>query len=158
MKKIFIISLGLFLIGCKGTQEKNIVINAPVDEVWAVFSDLGGHEHFTALDSASLSPEGEVAKGSIWYVSQGKNSATSEVTVVEPMKRIETKLIEATWPASEWSETHTFSGDSKSTEVSWKVDFTGKGPAKLFFPFFNAYVGSDIKKSLKNLKAMIEGK
>jgi len=36
------------------------------------------------------------------------------------------------------------------------VDFKGKGPANLFFPFFNAYVGSDIKKSLKNLKAMIE--
>ena len=42
MKKIFIISLGLFLIGCKGSQERSIVINAPVDEVWAVFSDLGG--------------------------------------------------------------------------------------------------------------------
>ena len=157
MKKIIIISLGLFLIGCKGTQEKSIVINASIDEVWAIFSDLGGHEHFTALDSASLSPNKEIAVGSIWYVAQGKNSATSEVTVVEPMKRIETKLIEATWPASEWNETHTFSGDSKSTEVSWKIDFTGKGPAKLFFPFFNAYVGSDTKKSLKNLKTMIEG-
>ena len=156
MKKIFIISLGLFLIGCKGTQERSIVINASVGEVWSVFSDLGGHEHFTALDSASLTPAGAVAEGSIWYVSQGRNFATSEVTVVEPMKRIETKLIEATWPASEWSETHTFSGNSKSTEVTWKVDFTGKGPAKLFFPFFNAFVGSDIKKSLKNLKAMIE--
>ena len=157
MKKVFMISFGLFLIGCKGTQERSIVINAPINEVWAVFSDLGGHEHFTALDSASLSPIGEVAKGATWYVSQGKNFATSEVTVVEPMKRIETKLIEATWPASEWSETHTYSGDSQSTEVSWKVEFTGKGPAKLFFPFFNAYVGSDIKKSLKNLKKMIEG-
>ena len=156
MKKVLMISFGLFLIGCKGTQERSIVINAPINEVWAVFSDLGAHEHFTALDSASLSPSGEVAKGAIWYVSQGKNSATSEVTVVEPMKRIETKLIEATWPASEWSETHTYSGDSQSTEVSWKVEFTGKGPAKLFFPFFNAYVGSDIKKSLKNLKKMIE--
>ena len=156
MKKVFMISFGLFLIGCKGTQERSIVINAPINEVWAVFSDLGGHEHFTALDSASLSPIGEVAKGATWYVSQGKNFATSEVTVVEPMKRIETKLIEATWPASEWSETHTYSGDSQSTEVSWKVEFTGKGPAKLFFPFFNAYVGSDIKKSLKNLKKMIE--
>ena len=151
------ISIGLFLIGCKGTQERTIVINAPIDEVWAVFSDLGGHEHFTALDSALLSPSGEVAKGSMWYVSQGKNSATSEVTVVEPKKRIETKLIEATWPASEWSETHTYSGDSESTEVTWRVDFTGTGPAKLFFPFFNAYVGSDIKKSLKKLKKMIEG-
>ena len=157
MKKVFMISFGLFLIGCKGTQERSIVINAPINEVWAVFSDLGGHEHFTALDSASLSPSGEVSKGATWYVSQGKNFATSEVTVVEPMKRIETKLIEATWPASEWSETHTYSGDSQSTEVSWKVEFTGKGPAKLFFPFFNAYVGSDIKKSLKNLKKMIEG-
>ena len=133
------------------------MINAPINEVWAVFSDLGGHEHFTALDSASLSPIGEVAKGATWYVYQGKNFATSDVTVVEPMKRIETKLIQATWPASEWSETHTYSGDSQSTEVSWKVEFTGKGPAKLFFPFFNAYVGSDIKKSLKNLKKMIEG-
>lgn len=72
------------------------------------------------------------------------------------MKKIKIKLIEAPWPASEGSETHTFNGDSQSTEVSWKVDFTGKGPAKLFFPFFNGYVGSDIKKSLKNLKAMIE--
>ena len=157
MKKVFMISIGLVLIGCKGSQERSIVINAPVNEVWAVFSDLGGHEHFTALDSASLSPSGEVSKGAVWYVSQGKYFGKSEVTVVEPMKRIETKLIQATWPASEWSETHTYSGDSQSTEVSWKVEFTGKGPAKLFFPFFNAYVGSDIKKSLKNLKKMIEG-
>ena len=56
MKKVFMISIGLFLIGCKGSQERSIVINAPINEVWAVFSDLGGHEHFTALDSASLSP------------------------------------------------------------------------------------------------------
>ena len=69
MKKVFMNSIGLFLIGCKGSQERSIVINAPINEVWAVFSDLGGHEHFTALDSASLSPIGEVAKGSIWYVS-----------------------------------------------------------------------------------------
>ena len=65
MKKVFLISIGLFLVGCKGTQEKSIVINAPIDKVWAVFSDLGGHEHFTALDSASLFPSREVAKGSI---------------------------------------------------------------------------------------------
>ena len=50
-----------------------------------------------------------------------------------------------------------YSGDSESTEVSWKVDFTGKGVGNLFFPFFNAYLGSDIKKSLKNLKKIIEG-
>jgi len=156
MKNIVIISLGLIIIGCKGSKEKSIVINAPLEQVWAVFSDLGAHEHFTALDSASLTPAGKVSKGSIWYVSQGKNSAKSEVTVVEPLSRIETRLIEATWPASAWSETHTFNGDSQSTKVSWKVDFTGKGPANLFFPFFNAYVGFDIKKSLKNLKVMIE--
>ena len=156
MKNIIIVSLGLFIIGCKGSNEKSIVINASIDKVWTVFSDLGAHEHFTALDSASLTPSGKVAEGSIWYVSQGKNFAKSEVTVVEPMSRIETKLIEATWPASEWSETHTFNGDSRSTEVSWKVDFTGKGPPNLFFPFFSAYVSSDIKKSLKNLKVMIE--
>ena len=156
MKNIIIISLGLFIIGCKGSNEKSIVINAPIERVWAVFSDLGAHEHFTALDSASLTPSGKAAEGSIWYASQGKNYAKSEVTVVDPMKRIETRLIEATWPASEWNETHTYDGDSQSTEVSWKVDFKGKGPANLFFPFFNAYVGSDIKKSLKNLKVMIE--
>ena len=157
MKKVLMISITLLLIGCKGSQERSIVINAPVNEVWAVFSDLGGHEHFTALDSASLSPSGEVVKGAVWYVSQGKYFGKSEVTVVEPMKKIETKLIETTWPATEWSETHTYSGDLQSTEVSWKVDFTGKGPSILFFPFFNAYVGSDIKKSLKNLKKIIEG-
>ena len=157
MKKVFMISISLVLIGCKGSQERSIVINAPVNEVWAVFSDLGGHEHFTALDSASLSPSGEVAKGATWYVTQGKNFGKSEVTVVEPMKRIETKLIETSWPVTEWSETHTYSGDSESTEVSWKVDFTGKGVGNLFFPFFNAYLGSDIKKSLKNLKKIIEG-
>jgi len=157
MKKVLMISITLLLIGCKGSRERSIVINAPVNEVWAVFSDLGGHEHFTALDSASLSPSGEVSKGAVWYVSQGKYFGKSEITVVEPMKKIETKLIETTWPAAEWSETHTYSGDLQSTEVSWKVDFTGKGPSILFFPFFNAYVGSDIKKSLKNLKKIIEG-
>lgn len=156
MKNIIIISLGLFIVGCKGSNEKSIVINAPIERVWAVFSDLGAHENFTALDSASLTPSTNIAEGSIWYVSQGKNFAKSEVTVVEPMKRIETKLIETTWPASEWSETHTFNGDSQSTKVSWKVDFTGRGAANLFLPFFNAYVGSDNRKSLKNLKAMIE--
>ena len=93
MKKVLMISITLLLIGCKGSQERSIVINAPVNEVWAVFSDLGGHEHFTALDSASLSPSGEVSKGAVWYVSQGKYFGKSEITVVEPMKKIETKLI-----------------------------------------------------------------
>ena len=69
MKNIIIISLGLFIVGCKGSNEKSIVINAPIERVWAVFSDLGAHENFTALDSASLTPSTNIAEGSIWYVS-----------------------------------------------------------------------------------------
>ena len=59
MKNIIIVSLVLFIIGCKGSNEKSIVINASIDKVWTVFSDLGAHEHFTALDSASLTPSGK---------------------------------------------------------------------------------------------------
>ena len=158
MKKLIIIALGLFLIGCKGSQERSIVINAPLSKAWSVLSDLGGHEHFTALDSALLVPAGEATVGAEWIVYQGKNFGKTEVTMVEPMNRIETNLIETSWPVTEWSETMILNGDAKSVEVSWTVDFTGKGAGRLFFPFFNAYLGSDIKKSLKNLKAKVESK
>ena len=95
MKNIMIISLCIFLIGCKESAERSIVINAPINEVWSVVSDLGEHADFiTSIDSTTLSPKGEATIGAEWIV-YGKYEyyAKNEIIAVEPMKRIETKLI-----------------------------------------------------------------
>ena len=160
MKKIMIILLGIFLIGCKESAERSIVINAPINEVWVVVSDLGGHADFIrSIDSTTLSPKGEATIGAEWIV-YGKYEyyAKNEIIAVEPMKRIETKLIEHSWPMKGWNETITLSEDSENTMVLWKIDFNVRGVDNLILPIGKGAIGDYINSKIDDLKTKIEKK
>tara|TARA_Y100001970_G_scaffold87808_1_gene110845 strand:+ start:466 stop:960 length:495 start_codon:yes stop_codon:yes gene_type:complete len=162
MRKLMIFVLGIFLVGCKHSEESSIVINAPISKVWSVLSDLGEHENFTEITSnfsSSLSPSGEATVGAEWILYMGKDYHKSIVTVVESMKRIETKLIETKWSENmtKWSEIMTLNGGSESTEVSWRVDCAFKGAADLVFsPITKGFLKDVIDKKLEGLKGSVE--
>jgi len=160
MKKIMIIFLGIFLIGCKESVDRSIVINAPINEVWSVVSDLGGHADFIrSIDSTTLYPEGEAIIGAEWIV-YGKYEyyAKNEIIAVEPMKRIETKLIEHSWPMKVWNETITLSEDSENTMVFWKIDFNVTGVDNLILPIGKGAIGDYLNSKIEDLKTKIEKK
>ena len=160
MKNMMAISLAVFLIGCKESAERSIVINAPINEVWSVVSDLGEHADFiTSIDSTTLSPKGEATIGAEWIV-YGKYEyyAKNEIIAVEPMKRIETKLIEHSWPMKGWNETIILKEDSKNTMVLWKIDFNVKGVDNLILPIGKGAIGDYINSKIDDLKTKIEKK
>ena len=158
MKNIMTISLALFLIGCKESAERSIVINAPINEVWSVVSDLGEHSDFiTSIDSTTLFPKGEATIGAEWVV-YGKYEyyAKNEIIAVERMKRIKTKLIEHSWPMKGWNETITLNKDSVNTMVLWKIDFDVKGVENLILPIGKGAIGDYVNSKLEDLKVKME--
>ena len=158
MKNIMIISLAVFLIGCKESAERSIVINAPINEVWSVVSDLGEHAEFiTSIDSTTLFPKGEATIGAEWAV-HGKYEyyAKNEIIAVERMKRIKTKLIEHSWPMKGWNETITLNKDSENTMVLWKIDFDVKGVENLILPIGKGAIGDYVNSKLEDLKVKME--
>ena len=68
MKYLILSIITLTIISCKATQVKTIKINAPKEKVWNTVSKLGDLEHYSALDSASLTPPGMATEGAIHYV------------------------------------------------------------------------------------------
>jgi|TARA_B100001094_G_scaffold331630_1_gene400655 hypothetical protein len=156
MKNFCISIIALLLISCKATQYRTVSIDASKEDVWKVVSRLGDIHNYSALDSASITPPGEAKVGSIVFVTQGKNYGKSEVTFVEPSKTIKTKLIETSWPANYWNESWHLYEDGENTGLKYVIDFQGKGLANLGFPFLKAYNGSDMKKTVNNIKKHIE--
>ena len=159
MKKIMIFAIGIFLAGCKHSEESSIKINAPINEVWNVVSDLGGYGNSSSISNASLSPSGEATIGAEWILYMGKDYHKSVVTVVERMKRIETELVETQWSdkMTKWNESITLNGGPEFTEVSWKVDCDFKGTTNLVLASINDRALKDlIDKRLESLKGKIE--
>ena len=159
MKKIMIFALGIFLAGCKHSEKSSIIINAPINEVWSDASDLGGHDNFLGITSSSLSPPGEATEGAEWILYMGKDYHKSVVTVVESMKRIETRLVETQWSdkMTKWSESITLNGGPEFTEVSWRVDCDFEGITySVFSSIADGYLKDLIVKRLESLKGKIE--
>ncbi len=159
MKKTMIFAFGIFLSGCKHSEKSSIIINAPINEVWSVVSDLGGHDNFLSITSTSMSPSGEATEGAEWILYMGKDYHKSVVTVVESMKRIETRLVETQWSdnMTKWSESMTLNGGPEFTELSWRVDCDFKGTADLVFASItDGYLKDLIDKRLESLKDKIE--
>ena len=102
-------------------------------------------------------PTGEATIGAEWIV-HGKYEyyAKNEIITVEPMKRIETKLIEHSWPMKGWSETITLNEDSENTMVLWKIDFNVKGVDNLILPIGKGAIGDYVNSKLEDLKVKIE--
>ena len=56
IRNIILMFIGLSLFSCKATTFKKVTINASKEEVWLIISKLGDLDHYSALDSASLTP------------------------------------------------------------------------------------------------------
>ena len=90
IRNIILMFIALSLFSCKATTFKKVTINASKEEVWSTITKLGDLDHYSALDSASLTPSGTATEGAIHYVAQGKNYAKSKVVFVDDLKTIKT--------------------------------------------------------------------
>ena len=72
IRSIILMFIGLSLFSCKATTFKKVTINASKEQVWSTISKLGDIDHYSALDSASLTPSGTATEGAIHFVTQGK--------------------------------------------------------------------------------------
>ena len=156
IRNIILMFIGLSLFSCKATTFKKVTINASKEEVWSTISKLGDLDHYSALDSASLTPSGTATEGAIHFVAQGKNYAKSKVVFVEDLKTIKTKLIETSWPADYWNESWHVYDDVDGTGLKYVIDFKIKGFAKIGYPILRLYNSNDMGKTIQNIKEHIE--
>ncbi|MBS1689044.1 MAG: SRPBCC family protein [Bacteroidetes bacterium] len=102
------------------TLKNEIAINAPVEKIWAVLSDLPLLEKYdpTVLKSELVSTEtsGIGAKRKV-YMKDGKNWFEEKITIWQPNESLTIQLTNCTFPISGLAHSYSFSTNGNNTIV-----------------------------------------
>lgn len=102
------------------TIKNEIAINAPVEKIWAVLSDLPLLEKYdpTVLKSELISTEksGVGAKRKV-YMNDGKNWFEEKVTIWQPGEALTIQLTDCTFPIHSLNHSYSFSINGATTVV-----------------------------------------
>jgi uncharacterized protein YndB with AHSA1/START domain len=138
-------------------MEASVVINRPIDEVFAYVMDVGNWTEWAGLPEAERTSEGPVGVGTTFQgVSQflgQRGEWTSEVTEYEPNRKMEQKI---TWGPMSIQQSVTcepVEGGTRFTMVS--KGETG-GIFKLAEPVVNRMMQRQLESNLANLKDILE--
>ena len=140
------------------TKETSIVINRPVEQVFAAMADVKNQPQWDpGLLEARLTPDGPVSVGTKITEARkfmGRTSEnTGEVIEFEPNVRITRKSVDSPMTVV---GTITFASTQKGTKVSWRWDLQFSG----FFTLVGSLIAVGMKKgaeaSLQGLKEMLE--
>ena len=141
-----------------------IIINAPVERIWAVLSDLAALERYdpTVLKSELLSTEktGIGAKRKV-YMKDGKNWFEEKVTVWQPNCALTIQLTNCTFPIKRLKHSYSFSSVANGTLVKQVMEYEVKfGLLGKLMDWLMIRKQSDkgIKLFMAGLKKIVENK
>lgn len=136
------------------------LIPAPIDEVWACYTDHRGWVRFLGIGKVHLQPEGHPAPdgvGCVRHISvAGLEMVAEEVTVFEPPCRMKYRVIKGGGPICNHDGEVLFAPEGNGTLVTWRCEFDssvpGLGPAIRFgvtrvFHFILRGVERQLRKS-----------
>ena len=136
------------------------LIPAPIDEVWACYTDHRGWVRFLGIGKVHLQPEGHPAPdgvGCVRHISvAGLEMVAEEVTVFEPPCRMKYRVIKGGGPICNHDGEVLFVPEGNGTLVTWRCEFDssvpGLGPAIRFgvtrvFHFILRGVERQLRKS-----------
>ncbi len=143
------------------SKETSIVINRPVEQVFATMADAKNQPKWdSALSEVRLMPDGPVGVGT--KISEvrtflGRTSVnTTEVIEFEPNARITRKTAgEGPFKVGGFL---TFNPAPNGTTVNWKWDLQFSGFLALVGPFIASAMIKGADKSLIGLKNLLEGR
>jgi len=141
------------------TKETGIVINRPVEQVFAVMADAKNQRQWdSALLEVRLTPDGPMSVGTkITEVRKFMGRAsenTGEVIEFEPNARITRKS--SVDSPMKLVGTLTFAPTPKGTKVGWRWDLQFSGFFVLVGPLIAAAMIKGADKSLRGLKDRLE--
>jgi len=116
------------------------LISAPIDEVWACYTDHRGWVRFLGMGTIQLQPEGQSLPdgvGCVRHISvAGVEMVAEEVTVFEPPHRMKYRVIKGGGPIRNHDGEVLFTSEGNGTLVTWRCEFDsalpGLGPAICF--------------------------
>jgi uncharacterized protein YndB with AHSA1/START domain len=137
--------------------EASVVINRPVDEVFAYVIDVTNWPHWTGFPEAEQTSEGPLGVGTTCRgVSEfmgRRDEWTSEVTAYEPSKRVEQKII---WGPMSMEQTLTFEALEGGTRYTQVGEGETGGIFKVAAPIVNRTMRKQLEGSLAKLKEILE--
>jgi ligand-binding SRPBCC domain-containing protein len=144
------------------TLKNEIAINAPVEKIWAVLSNLQLLEIYdpTVLKSEIISAEkdGIGTKRKV-YMKDGKNWFEEKVTQWEPCKTLAIQLTNCSFPINGLEHNYSFISDGNSTIVKQTMEYEVKfGLLGKLMDMLIIKKQSDkgIKLFMKGLKEIVE--
>lgn len=142
------------------TIKASVIINRPVDEVFAYVTDVKTWPRWeSGLLQAEQTSEGPINVGTTF---RGTNQAlgqrmewTSEVTDYTPSKSCRQKIVSKGWSTEESLTFEPFEGSTKFSLVS---ELKMGGLLRLFVPFVTLKMQKQIEKNLVRLKDILEAR
>jgi uncharacterized membrane protein len=139
-------------------METSVVINRPIEEVFAFVTDMETRPQWSSqLLQAKMTSEGPVRAGSQYrYVEQflGRRIETAqEITVQEPPSKQGWKVTSGPFPAE---GSYTFTAVEGGTRFTLAVQGEAGGFFKLAEPFLARMIKRQIDSNLSNLKDLME--
>lgn len=111
------------------TLTNKVVINAPVEKIWAILSNLEMLEQYdpTVLKSVVISSqkEGLGAKRKV-NMKDGKNWFEEKITDWQPNELLTIQLTDCTFPINGLKHSYTFSGNGNTTTVQQVMEYEVK--------------------------------
>lgn len=162
---VALVTLG-YVLPDKAHLEREVVINAPQEEVFAYASDLRNQESwspwFTYDPAAERVVTGEGIGQKLTWSGRKAGNGSQEITSLEPPSHFETRL--AFEGRGHARASMTMAPAEGGTRVVWTYDANMRDGAPLwmqpvatYFGFFmDGFLGKDYERGLANLKREIE--
>ncbi len=144
------------------TIQNDIIIDAPVDRIWNVLTNLEQLEKYdpTVKKSKLISPEktGTGAKRKV-YMADGKNWFEEKITIFQPNKALTFQLTDCSFPIKGLQHSYSFEKIGSQTKVTQVMEYTVK------FGFLGKLMDrivirkqsdTGIKKFFSGLKSFVE--
>ncbi len=162
---LVIVALG-FVLPDKAHIERSVVIKAPVEEVYALVSDLNEVDRWSPWaeqdpEMTSVITDSGVGQKQIW-TSQKMGSGSQEIAALDPFSRVDYRLDFGKMGVA--AAAMTLAPVADGAEVVWSFDSNMRNGVPLYIQPLSTYMGlfiddmlgKDYEKGLANLKALAE--
>jgi uncharacterized protein YndB with AHSA1/START domain len=138
--------------------EKTIVINRPIEEVFAFLADIDNISRWVSIENVKQTSSGPIGVGSTFsstvHLAGQKLDANAEVTAYEPPH---TFAFKASSGATQLESKFTLTPVNDTTQIAALAEGDPGPLGKLAGPFLNTLAKKQLESQLESLKKILEG-
>lgn len=146
------------------TVEREVVINKPLEEVFAYARQLKNQDKYSVWNMGDLNKkqtfkgtDGTVGFVNTWNGNDEVGEGEQEITGIDENKRIDVQVrFKRPFESIMDGYTLTESTGPATTKVVWGCTGVSSYPMNIMNPLMDGMLGKDIQQNLDNMKAQIE--